>query len=130
MTERGMQTTSAVHPDSYGAAVTGATVEAPSSSVAWAAITGGAFAAASSTVILVALGSGVGLASISPWPNLGATATTFTVMTAIWLIVVQWLSAGLVSNDLTLDTFCINLDLCECRDDDGLSNTAERCGSG
>src|SRR5271169_955561 len=36
----------------------------------------------------------------------------------------------LVSNDLTLDTFCINLDLCECRDDDGLSNTAERCGSG
>src|SRR5271169_6131519 len=37
---------------------------------------------------------------------------------------------ALVSNDLTLDTFCINLDLCECRDDDGLSNTAERCGSG
>src|SRR5271163_2867441 len=95
MMERGMQTTSAVRPDSHGAAVAGATVEAPSSSVAWAAITGGAFAAASSTVILVALGSGVGLASISPWPNLGATATTFTVMTAIWLIVVQWLSAGL-----------------------------------
>src|SRR5271166_4991375 len=95
MTERGMPTTSAVRPDSYGGAVAGATVEAPSSSVAWVAITGGAFAAASSTVILVALGSGVGLASISPWPNLGATATTFTVMTAIWLIVVQWLSAGL-----------------------------------
>jgi len=90
-----MQTTSAVRPDSHGAAVAGATVEAPSSSVAWAAITGGAFAAASSTVILVALGSGVGLASISPWPNLGATATTFTVMTAVGLIVVQWLSAGL-----------------------------------
>ena len=95
MTKRGIQTSSAVRPDSYGAAVAGATVEAPGSSVAWAAITGGAFAAASLTVILVALGSGVGLASISPWPNLGATATTFTVMTAIWLIVVQWLSTGL-----------------------------------
>ena len=89
------QTTSAVRPGNYSAGVAGATLEASSSSVAWAAIIGGAFAAASLTVILVALGSGVGLASVSPWPNLGATATTFTVMTAVWLIVVQWLSAGL-----------------------------------
>jgi hypothetical protein len=48
-----------------------------------------------STLILVALGSGFGLAAVSPWPHTGASATTFTVMTAIWLIVVQWLSSAL-----------------------------------
>jgi hypothetical protein len=41
------------------------------------------------------LGSGLGLSSVSPWPGSGASVATFTVMTAIWLIVVQWLSAGL-----------------------------------
>jgi hypothetical protein len=47
------------------------------------------------SVILLALGSGFGLASVSPWPNSGASVTTFTAMTAIWLIIVQWLSSGL-----------------------------------
>jgi hypothetical protein len=57
-------------------------------------VIGGAFAAAALSVILVALGSGLGLASISPWPYSGASATTFTAMTGMWLIVVQWLSSG------------------------------------
>src|SRR6202020_3608717 len=35
-----------------------------------------------------------GLASVSPWASSGATATTFTVMTAVWLIVTQWLASG------------------------------------
>jgi hypothetical protein len=46
-------------------------------------------------VILLAMGAGLGLASVSPWPGSGASVTTFTVMTAIWLIVVQWLASGL-----------------------------------
>ena len=70
-------------------------LEAATSGVAWPAIIGGAFAAAALSLILLALGSGFGLASVSPWPNSGASATTFTVMTAIWLIVVQWLASGL-----------------------------------
>jgi len=63
--------------------------------VSWPAIFAGAFAAAASSLVLVALGSGFGMASVSPWPNSGVSATTFTVMTAIWLIVVQWLASGL-----------------------------------
>lgn len=70
-------------------------LETATSGVAWPAIIGGAFAAASLSLILLALGSGFGLASVSPWSNAGASATTFTVMTAIWLIVVQWLASGL-----------------------------------
>jgi len=42
----------------------------------------------------LALGSGFGLASVSPWPNSGASIKTFTVMTAVWLIIVQWLASG------------------------------------
>jgi hypothetical protein len=68
--------------------------EASTSGVAWPAIIGGAFAAAALLLILLALGSGFGLASVSPWSNSGASATTFTVMTAVWLIVMQWLASG------------------------------------
>ena len=71
------------------------TLESSTSGVAWPAIIGGAFAAAASSLILLALGSGFGLASVSPWSNSGASLTTFTVMTAIWLIIVQWFSSGL-----------------------------------
>ncbi len=70
-------------------------LEASTSGVAWPAIIGGAFAAAALSLILLALGSGLGLASVSPWYNAGVSATTFTVMTAVWLIVVQWLASGL-----------------------------------
>ena len=67
--------------------------ESPVSGTSWPAIFAGAVAAVATTLILVALGSGFGLAAVSPWPQSGASATTFTVMTAIWLIVVQWLSS-------------------------------------
>jgi hypothetical protein len=65
------------------------------SAASWPSIIAGAFVAAAATVILVALGSGIGFASISPWPDRGASATSFAVTTAIWLIVTQWVSAAL-----------------------------------
>jgi hypothetical protein len=71
------------------------TVEASKSAVSWAAIIAGAVVAAAVSLILLALASGLGLASVSPWPDTGASLTTFSVMTAIGLIVVQWLASGL-----------------------------------
>ncbi|HWW80820.1 MAG TPA: hypothetical protein VNY82_14570 [Steroidobacteraceae bacterium] len=71
------------------------TVAASKSAVSWAAIIAGAVVAAAVSLILLALASGLGLASVSPWPNSGASLTTFSVMTAIGLIVVQWLASGL-----------------------------------
>ena len=65
------------------------------SAASWPSIVAGAFVAAASTVVLVALGSGIGFASVSPWPDRGASLTSFAVTTAIWLIVTQWLSAAL-----------------------------------
>ena len=46
--------------------------------------------------MLLALGAGIGLGAVSPKaPGGNPSATTFTVLAAIWLIVVQWLSSGL-----------------------------------
>ena len=70
------------------------TVESSKSAVSWGAIVAGAVVAAAVSLILLALASGLGLASVSPWPNSGASLTTFSVMTAIGLIVVQWVASG------------------------------------
>ena len=55
----------------------------------------GALAAVAITVLLLALGSGIGLSSVSPWSALSPSATTFTLLAAVWLIVVQWLLSAL-----------------------------------
>ena len=81
--------------EALGAGEAGHILESATSAISWAAIIGGAFATAALSLILLALGSGFGLASVSPWPNSGASVTTFTAMTAIWLIIVQWVSSGL-----------------------------------
>lgn len=65
------------------------------SAVSWAAVVGGALAAVAITILLVTLGSAVGLSSVSPWSSANPSATTFTLLAAVWLIIVQWLSAGL-----------------------------------
>ena len=66
-----------------------------SSAVSWAAIIAGAVVAAAASLILLALGSGLGLAAISPWSSAGATIGAFTVASAIWLILTQWIASGL-----------------------------------
>lgn len=69
-------------------------IEATASAVSWGAILAGAFAAAAISLVILALGSALGFASISPWSGHGVSATTFTVMTAIWFVVIQWLASA------------------------------------
>jgi hypothetical protein len=64
------------------------------SAASWPAIIAGAFVAASVSLVLLALGSGLGFASISPWPSHGVSGTTFAVTAAIWLIIMQWVSSA------------------------------------
>ena len=63
--------------------------------VSWGAIIAGAAVAVATSIMLLALGAGLGFATISPWANRGASATTFAISGAIWLIVTQWLSAAI-----------------------------------
>ncbi|AZO19877.1 hypothetical protein EJ070_03880 [Mesorhizobium sp. M1E.F.Ca.ET.045.02.1.1] len=69
--------------------------ESSSSAVSWGPIIAGAFAASTLTVVLMLVGSGLGLTMVSPWTGASASAVTFAVSAAVWLVVVQWLSAGL-----------------------------------
>jgi len=71
----------------------GLTSETSASGVSWGAVFAGGVTAASVSIILALFGAGLGLASISPWAGAGVTAGTFTVLAAIWLIIVQWVSA-------------------------------------
>jgi hypothetical protein len=64
------------------------------SAVSWAAVFAGALGAVAASVILVELGLGLGLASTSAWTNSGASLATLGVMGGIWLILAQWISAG------------------------------------
>ena len=71
------------------------TAESGVSAVSWSAIWAGAIAAAALSLLLLTLGAGLGFASLSPWPGDGPSPTTFSVVSAIWLIVVQWLASAL-----------------------------------
>jgi hypothetical protein len=63
------------------------------SAVSWPSIFAGAIVAIATTLILLAVGSGLGFATVSPWPGAGLTATSFAIGVGIWLIVTQWLSS-------------------------------------
>jgi len=71
-----------------------ASEESSATAVSWGPIIAGAFAASTLTFILMLLGSGLGLGMVSPWSGSGASITTFAVSTAVWLVIVQWLSSG------------------------------------
>src|ERR1700761_4366470 len=68
--------------------------EASVSAVSWPAVFAGAVVAAALALVLVGIGAGLGFASLSPW-NGGPSPAAFTIVAGIWLIVTQWLSAGL-----------------------------------
>jgi hypothetical protein len=80
---------SALLPGAYNG-----TAESSKSAVSWAAILAGAVVAASVSLILVAIGSGLDLLSVSPWSGSGVSLTTFTALSAIWFIVIQWVASG------------------------------------
>jgi hypothetical protein len=63
------------------------------SAVSWGAVFAGGVSAAAIATILGIFGAGLGLASVSPWHGQGVSIAGFTVMAAIWLIVVQWVAS-------------------------------------
>jgi hypothetical protein len=70
-------------------------VESSASAVSWAAILAGAVVAAATSLVLALVVAGVDLASVSPWPGSGASAKSITVVSAVALIIIQWLSAAI-----------------------------------
>jgi hypothetical protein len=60
----------------------------------WGAIIGGALGAIAISMILFNAGSGFGLSTVEPWSFANRAPESFAIGAAIWLVVMQWLSAG------------------------------------
>jgi hypothetical protein len=69
-------------------------VEASKSAVSWAAIFAGTAVAISISLVLLTLGSGLGLASLTPSARSAASPGSLAALAAVWIVVVQWLSAA------------------------------------
>src|SRR3984893_6462377 len=69
--------------------------EAHASGVSWAAVIAGSFVAAALSLILLALGTGIGLSAVSPWSNLGASASTIGKAAIVWLIIIQIIASAM-----------------------------------
>jgi ribosomal protein L17 len=69
--------------------------EANTSAVSWAAIAGGAVASAGFSLFLLELGTGMGLSSISPWANSGASARTIGVGAGVGLVLISIMASAL-----------------------------------
>jgi hypothetical protein len=87
-----METLEITRLDEAGLAESG---ETSASAVSWSPVFAGAIVAAAATLVLLLMGSGLGLTMVSPWSNKGVGPGTFAASTAIWLIIVQWLSSTL-----------------------------------
>jgi hypothetical protein len=80
-------------PAGYRGAMDEVANASPVSGVSWPAVFAGGITAAAISVILLLFGAGLGLSSVSPCSHAEVSATTFTVLAAIWLIVVQWVAS-------------------------------------
>jgi hypothetical protein len=69
--------------------------ESSLSGVSWAAVIGGAFVSASLALILLSLGTGLGFSSVSPWSNIGMSASTVGKGAIAWLILTQIMAASM-----------------------------------
>ena len=69
--------------------------EAHTTGVSWAAVIAGAFVSAALALVLLSLGAGLGLSSVSPWSNSGASASTIGSATIVWLVAMQVVASGM-----------------------------------
>jgi hypothetical protein len=71
------------------------TPETAVSGVSWAAIFVGAVAAAALSLVLFILGVGLGLSSVSPWSNMGASAEAIGISAVLWIAFTQFAASGI-----------------------------------
>jgi len=69
--------------------------EAHSSGVSWGAVIGGAFVCAALYLILLELGAGFGLSAVSPWSNVGLSASGAGSAAIVWLIFIEIVASAL-----------------------------------
>lgn len=68
--------------------------EAHSSGVSWSAVFAGAVGMAALSLILLSLGAGLGLSSVSPWGDVGASTSAIKASAILWLIFAEIFSSA------------------------------------
>ena len=63
--------------------------------VSWPAVFAGAFTMGALTLILAVLGGGIGLSSVSPWPNATAQGARVSAGAIIWLMLAQLIASSI-----------------------------------
>ena len=69
--------------------------EATGAGVSWPAVFAGAFTMGALTLILGVLGAGIGLSSVSPWPNETTQESRISAEAIIWLVVAQLIASSI-----------------------------------
>lgn len=90
-----------------------------SSGVSWGAVTGGAFVAAALSLIMLALGAGFELSAVSPWSNIGISASTAGSFAIGWLVltdVIAFSMGGYLAGRLRTKWHAIHTDEVHFRD--------------
>lgn len=72
-----------------------ATGDAHAPGVSWGAVIAGAFVAAALSLALLALGTGIGLSSVSPWANAGASGSMIGWTAVIWFILMELIASSM-----------------------------------
>jgi hypothetical protein len=65
------------------------------SGVSWPAVIAGAFVTAALSLILLALGTGIGMSSVSPWANTGASASAVGAGAIIWFVLIELIASAI-----------------------------------
>jgi hypothetical protein len=73
---------------------TATTIVDAQSGVSWAAVAAGAVATAALTLLLVTFGAGMGFSAVSPWSDSGVSASTFSLATGIYLVIIGVMSSA------------------------------------
>lgn len=69
-------------------------IESAASAVSFKSVIAGALAASAVTLVFTLIGTGLGLGMISPYPSENSSLTSIGVAAVVWLLVAQWVSAG------------------------------------
>lgn len=69
-------------------------IESAASAVSFKSVIAGALAASAVTLVFTLIGTGLGLGMISPYPSESSSLTSIGVAAVVWLLVAQWVSAG------------------------------------
>jgi hypothetical protein len=65
------------------------------SGVSWPAVVAGAFVTAALSLILLALGTGIGLSSVSPWANSGASGAAVATGAIVWFVLIEIIASSM-----------------------------------